>query len=153
MSSLSNQSSSIMTNQDSAWLREHTFHFHLKLPFSGWSRLAQGRMALTEPEQVEQARADQNCLAGGGPCSRAVSPHSHFRAMRCCFITELYHYRAVPWLCCITTELFALNKVSFFTTPQTGDSCWCGTGADYLLTVQKLMPIFHNSQDMETKCP
>ena len=37
--------------------------------------------------------------------------------------------------CCITIELFALNKVSFFTAPQTGDSCrlWGGT-CDHWLT-------------------
>lgn len=31
---------------------------------------------------------------------------------------------AVPQLCCITIELFALCKVSFFAAPQIWDTCW-----------------------------
>lgn len=59
----------------------------------------------TGPEQVEQSRAEprrtelERGYASGPPCSSVI-----------------------PQTCCFIIELFALNTVSFFTTPHIGDS-------------------------------
>lgn len=73
--------------------------------------------------QVEQARTDQSrasCLAREGPGPKVTSQQGPLTTTLCCFIIELWHYWDVPPPCCITLEQFALYKISFFTTLQTG---------------------------------
>ena len=63
-----------------------------------------------KPEQTsaDHGKAKQT----GKEQSRAVQLERGLRAL------------LFPQLYCFTVELFALNKVSFFTAPQIGDSSW-----------------------------
>lgn len=67
-------------------------------------------MKSSQQIEPEMRGAELDYVARDGPYLRAIS----------CPGPILNH--AVPQLCCMTVELFALKKVASFTAPQIGDS-------------------------------
>ena len=95
---------------------------------SGLSRLAQNG---AEQNRLAQRKADQPRAEQSRPLSNRAKLSSWRGAWPQGSLTALLFSQ----LCCITLSCFALNKVSFFTTPQTEDSCWQGIVAnDHPLT-------------------
>lgn len=67
-------------------------------------------MESSQQTEPEMRGAELDYLARDGPYLRATSRPGPTPS------------HAVPQLCCMTAELFALNKVAPFTAPQIGDS-------------------------------
>ena len=92
-----------------------------RLCFSGWvetPKLSCQCRALADQRSVRQTSKEQNISASWkGAQSQG---HPWLLPQPCCF-----HSCAVSLLSC-----FALNKVSFFTAFQNGDSCCCWIGAN-----------------------
>lgn len=114
------------------WLTECTVPFYWKLQSCVWCwdteiktlKMNHQRLLLYQSEEegrAEQSRAELSHLAREGPHPKL--PQSHAASL-CCNTTELFHSHAFSQGCYITVELFALNKISFFTESQIGDSCW-----------------------------
>lgn len=87
------------------------------------------RAGQSRPDQTgtERSRAElSSWREGPGPraslqqcCFTAMLLHSWVVTLLSCYTDIMFSQ-----LCCITTELFAMNKISFFTACQIGDSCW-----------------------------
>ena len=102
------------------------------LHFSAWSWNTEGETLKTSSAAgARQRRAE---LSGW----REASPHGLLAPGLSHSLAVFLHGWAVMLLsysicnsvllsqpCCITVELLALNKVSFFMAPQTGESWWC----------------------------
>lgn len=104
----------------------------LELKMSHWSRtkqtcVEQNKAGQRQQEQAELTRAKQSCPTGKVPHLRP--PHSLLlhscAALGLSYYTiELFSSPALLTALCITAELFPLNKVSVFTAPKVGNSCW-----------------------------
>ena len=100
------------------------------LPGAEWSGVHQGKHG-AERTVVGRSFLAEEGLPSGTPGPRAASGPYYFQS---CTVALSSCPTAVLVLqpCCITVEPFALNKVSFFTAPQTGNSSWHRIGAkDY----------------------
>lgn len=88
-------------------LRECTFSFHQRL--FPWLELKHSRAEWSRTMQstVDWTRSHQNCLVGGS----AVPLHNWAVTLLSVSTVTLFSRQ-----CCITMELLALNKISFFTT-------------------------------------
>lgn len=101
-----------------------------RLCFPGWSWNWNTEEVLPEtlkkPRQSRAGRVEQTGLYRAEQSWRGA----HLRAAlpQVCLIARLFHSQALLTSHYITIELFALNKVSLFTTPQAEYSCWCWIG-------------------------
>ena len=115
------------------WLTDDIFPFHRRLPLPGWSWstgdaarkvscwTTAKKSRQSGASRAGQSRAERSSPRGAWLQRRLAAVWLHNWAVRLLSCSPAVLFSQ---LCCITTELLALNKVSLITTPQIRDSCW-----------------------------